>query len=489
MPVVVAGDNSPDLADVVKMLTQQQAQLDAQKQFLTDQQKLINKLQAEQTESKADYEQKIADQQVVIDEQRQSMRAMQTQIDTLSDFDPSEMTEEEKEFRSRLQTLEESIAESTDASSTSFDADSFPGSLPIPGSAAAIRIGGFVKANYIQSFNSIGSKDRFIVGSIPTDPEAQGDAQAELTVSQSRLSFDLRDNTDVGVLRAFIEGDFAGDGDTFRLRHAYGQAADFLAGKTWSVFADVEASPEEIDFEGINGRVLVRQTQFRWFPKIGRDSNLIVSLEDPQPDIANGESTSLIPDTIASIRRNLFGNWHVKSALLVRSIEGRWTCNATVNPLCVNEKKDSVFAWGLTVSGKVPFTKWDPRDNILFQVNLGKGMGGYTTDLSSVGGGDAQFDPTGNLYALPVLAGYVAFQKWWQESLRSTFIVSTVNIDNYSWQGPGSYNRTQRTSGNLIWSPTVRVDLGGELIWGRREDKDEADGTALQLQLSAKYRF
>jgi hypothetical protein len=87
------------------------------------------------------------------------------------------------------------------------------------------------------------------------------------------------------------------------------------------------------------------------------------------------------------------------------------------------------------------------------------------------------------------LAGYVAFQKWWNESLRSTFIASVVSIDNYSWQGPESYDNTRRISGNLIWSPTVRVDLGGEAIWGRRQDKDNEDGTATQIQLSAKYRF
>jgi hypothetical protein len=88
-----------------------------------------------------------------------------------------------------------------------------------------------------------------------------------------------------------------------------------------------------------------------------------------------------------------------------------------------------------------------------------------------------------------VLAGYLAFQKWWNESLRSTFIASGVRVNNYSWQAGDSYHSTQRVSGNLIWSPTARVDLGGEAIWGRREDNDGADGDALQMQLSAKYRF
>lgn len=44
-------------------------------------------------------------------------------------------------------------------------------------------------------------------------------------------------------MRAFIEGDFAEQNDTFRLRHAFGQFRDILAGKTWSTFTDREAAP------------------------------------------------------------------------------------------------------------------------------------------------------------------------------------------------------------------------------------------------------
>jgi hypothetical protein len=45
-------------------------------------------------------------------------------------------------------------------------------------------------------------------------------------------------------MRAFIEGDFAGDGRLFRLRHAYGQWKSLVIGQTWSTFADPEAEPD-----------------------------------------------------------------------------------------------------------------------------------------------------------------------------------------------------------------------------------------------------
>ena len=100
---------------------------------------------------------------------------------------------------------------------------------------------------------------------------------------------------------------------------------------------DVEASPEDIDFEGLNGRVNRRKTQFRWFPQIGQDWNLIASLEDPDPNINNGEAVSLIPDLIFSFRRDWFGRFHVKSSLVLRQIEGRWEIDDSV--------KDNTFGW------------------------------------------------------------------------------------------------------------------------------------------------
>ena len=38
-----------------------------------------------------------------------------------------------------------------------------------------------------------------------------------------RLSVEMRDTTQYGAVRAFLEADFSGDDDTFKLRHAFGQ--------------------------------------------------------------------------------------------------------------------------------------------------------------------------------------------------------------------------------------------------------------------------
>ena len=256
------------MTQMYDMLQKQQSQLDAQKRQIEDQKKLIVALQVgadKDLQSEKDLTAKQAEQ---IESQRQTMASMQTQIDQINQKDAEELSQEDIELRSRLETLESSIQASQDASSTTFDEDSFPNSTMIPGTNAAMRMGGFVKMNIVETFDPLGSLDRFIANSIPV-PQESSTPRTSMTVSQSRLNWDLRDKTKFGVMRAYIEGDFAGDSDTFRLRHAYGQFKDVLAGKTWSVFQDVDAMPEELDFEGINGAVNVRQSQVRYFPKVG----------------------------------------------------------------------------------------------------------------------------------------------------------------------------------------------------------------------------
>jgi hypothetical protein len=67
--------------------------------------------------------------------------------------------------------------------------------------------------------------------------------------------------------------------------------------------------------------------------------------------------------------------------------------------------------------------------------------------------------------------------------------VSLVDIDNDDSQPGDAYKRTFRLSTNLIWSPVPAIDIGAELLFGGREDRNGTKGKASQLQIAAKYRF
>ncbi len=423
----------------------------------------------------------IDSQQEEIDKQRELLSSFQAQLDRLATgqiIAPSQGTVGQPE---QSISLDELIAAQPE--STRFG-DDFRGSIPIPDSEAAVKIGGFAKMSMVYTLDPLGSDDRFVTGSIPVGDSASttGDGEVRVSARQSRLGIEIRDSTRYGPLRAFIEGDFAGNGDTYRLRHAFGQFRSFLAGKTWSTMVDNRATPEEIDFEGINGRIQVRQPQIRYFPSFGRNLDLLIALEDPAPDVTGGQGVSQYPDVVASVRRNWTDRWHVKTSLLLRQIEAVWDLDSSVT--------DTKFAWGLSVSGKLGLQIWGQRDNILFQFNYGDGLGRYINDLQEVGGQDAVFNPqTGALETLEVFSGYVAYQHWWQEKLRSTLTYGWVDVDNLDFQDDPAYARTDRAIINLLWSPVTRIDVGGELLWGRRENKDGTSATARQIQFGAKYRF
>jgi len=254
----------------------------------------------------------------------------------------------------------------------------------------------------------------------------------------------------------------------------------------------------------MNGQVLLRQAQIRWFPKIGRDWDLQIALEDPQPSITQycdetdpdtlgcpleekeiAAGVSDIPDLVFSIRRNWNDTYHIKLASVVREL--RATTDSFTNP--GESITDKTYGWGITASGVIKFPMFNKNDKIRFQATTGEGIGRYTNDLNTLGGLDGVFDENDKIFTLPALAGFGAFEHWWTEQMRSTFLYSYVRIDNYERQPSNSYKKTDRLSVNYFWSPMPRFDVGAEILWGQRTNKDEQKGKATQFQFMTKYRF
>lgn len=246
---------------------------------------------------------------------------------------------------------------------------------------------------------------------------------------------------------------------------------------------DSKSRPEDLDWEGINGQILLRQAQVRYFPKIGQNWHLLLSAEDPTAVIAGGTGISQQPDLVASVERDVFERWHVKSSFLLRKMYGE--CD------CLDNPSDTARGWAISISGKTGIKLWDERDNLQVQFSYGEGYSHYVNDLGSIKSPDAIFNPlTGQLNAVPVFATYAAFQKWWSPTMRSSFIYGYVNVDNkYSPGVPTAYRSTNRFTVNYIWSPIARIDLGAEFLMGSRTNQGGETGKAKQVQLSAKYRY
>ena len=489
------------------LLEQQQKQMDEQRKELAAQRLLINQLQGNTQAEKATAEipdvvypdaettdtlvQKAESDTPIPSEdqsgQQKAVLALATQQGT------GPQTEEQREQD------QDAIAKKTfyDPSNTIYDKN-FPGAWYLPGTTAAMKIGGYVNLSVVHSYDPMLISDRFIVGSIPPDGANTTDAVegTQVSAQQTRVNMEYREQSKTGEIRAFVEGDFQGTGEDFRLRHAFGQYHSILAGKTWTTFMDIDAQPEEVDVEGINGQVLLRHSQVRWFPQFGKGLKMKLALEDPATDIYDGQGQRGNFDLVASLNRmplGPLGGWNYRVGFVLRDLRAIKDSDDEFAPV------KTTTGWGFTTSGRQPLTRWGEDDYILWQLTYGEGIGHYINDLSSVGGGDAVFDPAGELHALPVFSGYASymhrwpmtwrFLKTWPGILRSSFTFSWVDINNYDFQDDKSYDRTFRASMNLMYNPTQNIQTGLELLWGTRKNKDRSKGTATQLQFAMRYIF
>ncbi len=483
-----AGPDAPppepamSMAEIIALLQAQQQQIDAQKVLLDSQAKQIAGLERELDTLRSPPPAVTLQEEQVVKAVPDTAPGTTPEMKT-DDTVAAEVAATQSEETQAIEAGEAVSRAQTDDPTRALLED-FVGAWRLPGTNAALAIGGFVKANIVYNWDPLEIKDRFIVGSIPVGKSDGVEEQSSLTANQSRLNFDLREPTEFGLLRAFIEGDFAQEGDTFRLRHAFGQWKAMTAGKTWSAFVDTKASPEEVDFEGLNGRVNVRQSQIRLAPKLGEEYEFRFSLEDPNPQVSNGSGVTRAPDIVMAGSFQPYPKLHTRVALLLRQIRAQPDSS-------IGNGVEKKYAWGLSVSGRYRVPYWDERDSLLFQLNGGDGIGRYVNDLSSVGNFDGIFNPgTGDLELFDIYSGYVSFQHWWgQNQLRSNFTFGFVNVNNPGFVADTAYQSTLRASGNLFWSPTPRIDIGGEYLWGERENENGSNADATQLQVAVRYRF
>ena len=401
-----------------------------------------------------------------------------------------------KEIAERLAKLEESSKRKPDLPPEVVSAGDFPGSIRVPGSPAAIKFGGAVWVSAVSTLDALGSDDRFLTFSIPVtgDPGVDKGPRTSFWANPSKLNFDARtkgpgDRT----IRAFIEGDFAGPSNGFRLRHAYFQVGRFLAGQTWSTFSDPDADNGDIDFEGVNAENVKRQAQFRYTQRVSPIVLLAASIEYPYSSLtdANGsvvQGVNQVPDLIARGTWTPSEGMRLQGAAVLRSIRGE----SEARP---NETQHAT-GWGLSASGTLSALSWAPADEINFQVNGGEGIARFINDLDSAGGQDGAFEPaTGDLHLLSHWGWYGSYLHRWHGSagepgdLRSSLIWGAVRVANLDFQPQSAYRRTNRLSLNVVWTPFRKAEFGAQYIWGQRINRDGAQGEARQLQLRARYLF
>ncbi|MEO9590483.1 DcaP family trimeric outer membrane transporter [Rhodopirellula bahusiensis] len=347
----------------------------------------------------------------------------------------------------------------------------FDRGIVVFGEEAALKIGGFVKADFISDFDPIDSVDSFDTSEIPVG--AADRKNSRFHARSSRLSFDTRWKVQQEVVRAFVEADFFGGDDggngSLRLRHAYGTMGYFTAGQTWTTFTHPSAVPQTLDFEGAVSNVNRRQGLVRLDLPLGDSGwSWAVSLEDPRiqieiPNGVMGEGRTETPDVITHLKLER-DRGDFQAAFVVRELGFQ----PVGNPVLTDT------AWGFNFTGSAKPLN-DTR--VYSQITFGEGIGSYrgSPDVVSTGPNSASI--------LPMFGWMIGCKHVWNDRLTSNLTYSELILDPIAGQAGTNLRQTNYLAVNLIHNPVDRVFIGIEYLCGTREnqDGDQADATRLQM--------
>jgi hypothetical protein len=387
---------------------------------------------------------------------------------------------------------------------------------------------------------------------------ARGNGIFSQSHKQSDFGVETRTPTAFGEARTFMQFDFAGCDDFScnqvdavanplvpRIKYFYGTLGGFLAGQANSNFSDNDAGPETIDFGGDVGQAgVVRTPQIRYTYPGPYGMALSVSLESPETDVETpgGKLTSdqnpeFIP-TLTTANANTTGcvaNGVTQGGVFSATFTATSLCTVPANytmskapdftfsdywaqpwghidfrfvarDLTVNDGKfvdHNLWGYGGGVSGTIipNWFGWG-KDNIVWQFNLGPGLGRYMNQGDAVGletnyasivpdcatARPGCVFPATNIIVKTVFeAGASAgYQHWWLPNLRSNVTGGFVrNEISAPLIGPlASVNTNKQvwtTHVNLIWTPVGFIDTGIEYVYSQRQTLAGLSGTQQAL--------
>ena len=319
------------------------------------------------------------------------------------------------------------------------------------------------------------------------------------SVRQTRFGVKTYTPTKYGELKTIFEFELFGVGvdagqTTFRLRHAYGELGQFLAGQTWSPFMDPDVFPNSIEYWGPNGMVFFRNVQVRWQPVHNENHQVMFALERPGAsadlgavaarDILQGVKFRFpAPDVSARVR---YGG---KRTYIQFAGIGRYIAWSDTAPTAITNLTGHTFGWGAHVSSNIGL---DKKDAVKWSVVYGHGVENYMNDAPV----DIAPKVTTNIHRpitgdpLPVLGIVAFYDRYWSEKWSTSIGYSLVNIDDVPLQLPDSFRRGQYGLVNLLYYPVKDAMAGAEFQWGRRQNF--ADGWVYddyRVQLSFRYNF
>ena len=340
-----------------------------------------------------------------------------------------------------------------------------PGVFKIPGTDSTMKIYGFAELNgtYDMGTHNSDIDDWDWASFLPVQPfdhPVPGVQSATtknnslyMTVRTSRLGITTTTPSDLGPITMKFEGDFNSpspsnfssptttNGNTFRVRQAWGQVGGFLFGQTWTTFFDGDSLPDTVDFNEVPSATLLRIPMLQYTFKIGAKSTLAIAAEFPFDRMFQGASGHVVAqdagegyaaDSYQDIP-DLHANWTYSDSWGHVSLRGVYLTYKTggnevltgVGTATTTQPSISGTGVGGALSGHFNIAK----DSLVWSVMGGNGIGRYLfgSILQSAINDGKQID------LWKGLGWHVGYTHNWDAKWRSNLIYSQVSMSD-----PGS---------------------------------------------------
>jgi hypothetical protein len=292
---------------------------------------------------------------------------------------------------------------------------------------------------------------------------------------ETRLSLGIGGPASGRDLELFLEGDFYGTGNTFRMRHAYAQYGVLLAGQTWTTFMDETNIPPTIDFETPLAAPFVRQGLLRITTGLSRRSDLAFAVEESDPEIlvppgTLGVTEKTWPDLVARFRYT-----NSRAHFQLSGFMGQTRFRADTGAA------SDVVIGGLLASAGLRLLE---RDAAYFEVGYGPGLGRYR------GAPSAALDASGHLGSVDVIGLTAGYLHYWSPRWSSNAVVSPAWVLSEVGDPATSNDSFNYLAVNLqYWFLDQRAWVGGEYLYGRRELRSGAHGSGNRIQVATCFNI
>jgi len=349
----------------------------------------------------------------------------------------------------------------------------------------AMGIGGAVRMRGWYDFNGSMPVNGFVPYMIPVPKDPAQRRRLGGTPDGTTIFMRvIGRNHALGDIVGYIQGNFQGDGHTFKLKKAYAQFKGFTVGYNSSAIQDAEAEAPTIDGAGQNGRCSTTRMQVRWDYRFKNSAwAMAASAEMPssQADcdgVMTKEISDWFPDILALAQYNLPHSGHVRFTGMMRVLPYRDI---------VAGKNRNRIGWAVQLSGVVyPVS----RLALYWVANTGQGYESTMNDLS-IGNFDLVADAgtPGRLYA-PLSMGLNFGAKYnFRPDLYAGLALGKAHyFPKYTVPGD-SYKYGLYGAINLFYEPTPRIQVGIEYLIGSRHNFNREHASANRIDALFQFSF